>query len=559
MAVSHPHRHPGSAPPIRHDPQWRIAAGATGLVGIAQLAGYAVQLTREPLFAATWLACDDTYYYLQTAWNLVHVGTVSFDGQNATNGVQFLWFWVTALLASVAASKASLLGATLWLCAGLNVACLLPIWLIGRQLGRPLLVVFMAAFWCCATLLHFVSGMENSLSALVFWSVVWQLIRTVDGLRRAALTRHDLLVPFGCLSLLVWTRVDQALFAVVGAASLTVAAVYWHGWTRTTRNALGRGAAIAAIAAIVMFVGFYAMGDTPLPISGRIKMDTYAWSWPYAAELLTRGFDRVLSPLIVIERLVPTGWQTAVKWGAVVPLIALFTLVLRWRGYQRCLGGYGGPLVIGALAVTTLVHTLFLAGLREYAIYGTWYFTPLLVTLAIVSAVTVDGVLHWLGRRPIVRGAIALTLLAGVGWCGWTRYQWFDAGSRHYRESLQYRRIEVARWLKDNLPPDTRIAAWNAGALGYFSDLPLTNLDGLVNSAAYYEDVLRGDETIPGYLAAQGFEFVIDYDIKPDVRAATRSVRVFEVPRDREGRRLELVRLPAQDRALTRGSDTPAR
>ena len=38
------------------------------------------------------LTNDDTYYYLQTAWNARHLGFVTFDGINATNGVQFLWF-----------------------------------------------------------------------------------------------------------------------------------------------------------------------------------------------------------------------------------------------------------------------------------------------------------------------------------------------------------------------------------------------------------------------------------------------------------------------------------
>ena len=38
------------------------------------------------------LTNDDTYYYLQTAWNTARTGICSFDGITPTNGVQMLWF-----------------------------------------------------------------------------------------------------------------------------------------------------------------------------------------------------------------------------------------------------------------------------------------------------------------------------------------------------------------------------------------------------------------------------------------------------------------------------------
>jgi hypothetical protein len=56
-------------------------------------------------FIVTALNTDDTFYYLLTSWNLHRYGMVTFDGLHATNGVQFLWFWILAALAAVTPTK----------------------------------------------------------------------------------------------------------------------------------------------------------------------------------------------------------------------------------------------------------------------------------------------------------------------------------------------------------------------------------------------------------------------------------------------------------------------
>jgi hypothetical protein len=40
----------------------------------------------------------------------------------------------------------------------------------------------------------------------------------------------------------------------------------------------------------------------------------------------------------------------------------------------------------------------------------------------------------------------------------------------------------LGRWLHDHVPPGTRIAAWDIGAIGYESDLPLLDLFGLTDA-----------------------------------------------------------------------------
>src|SRR4030095_1515374 len=70
-------------------------------------------LVRGVEYIAASLTIDDTYYYLQTAWNTRQLGFVTFDGLHPTNGVQFLWFVIILLLAMVAHTKTVLLFATM--------------------------------------------------------------------------------------------------------------------------------------------------------------------------------------------------------------------------------------------------------------------------------------------------------------------------------------------------------------------------------------------------------------------------------------------------------------
>ena len=96
-------------------------------LAIAQLLLQASLLSNGVEYAASSLTNDDSYYYLQTAWNAKGLGFVTFDGINRTNGVQLLWFWIVFLLSAVSRTKADLLYASLGSCFALNVLCYVAI------------------------------------------------------------------------------------------------------------------------------------------------------------------------------------------------------------------------------------------------------------------------------------------------------------------------------------------------------------------------------------------------------------------------------------------------
>ena len=65
---------------------FRQAAFIIAILAIVQFIIQVSLLTKGMEYAAVSLIVDDTYYYLQTAWNAKMLGFVTFDGLHATNG-----------------------------------------------------------------------------------------------------------------------------------------------------------------------------------------------------------------------------------------------------------------------------------------------------------------------------------------------------------------------------------------------------------------------------------------------------------------------------------------
>jgi hypothetical protein len=53
--------------------------------------------------------------------------------------------------------------------------------------------------------------------------------------------------------------------------------------------------------------------------------------------------------------------------------------------------------------------------------------------------------------------------------------------------SIQEANRDMGSWISANLPEDAVLGSWDAGVVGYFTDQPVMNLDGVVNSFEYVE------------------------------------------------------------------------
>jgi hypothetical protein len=65
----------------------------------------------------------------------------------------------------------------------------------------------------------------------------------------------------------------------------------------------------------------------------------------------------------------------------------------------------------------------------------------------------------------------------------------------------------AAQWMRENLPRDATVGAWNAGMIGYLSERRVVNLDGLVNSWGFYLD---GRHDLCRYWRGAGVTHLVD-------------------------------------------------
>jgi len=516
------------------------------LVALTQLVLQLWQIARGEAFRATALACDDTFYYLQTAWNLRHLGSVTFDGLHPTNGVQFLWFWVTAGLAYLVSTKAALLTVTLVVCAGLNALCCVPMLRLARRLNQPALAVLLALAWAFVTARFYLSGMENSLHAFILWCLVAELVAVLQRLtarpvRRPALERVTLL-----LVLLVWIRVDQALYAVVLGGLLGLLTLVRAGWS-AARGTLVRSAVVAGLGAVILLAGFEAMGGTWLPVSALIKSGYLGWGTAAGQEALLRGLEQAFPLSVLAAWRLPAAWVAPLT-AVLAALVTFVGLVVVHRGAaEGNAAARGFAVALVALVILAAVHTAYLAGLGDFAVYGRWYFSPLFVTGTLLTGLALHGVSGWVAARmpawPVAQrvalgGAAALLAL-----CAGLRQSWTFASDARYARSLAFARYELAQWVAQNVEPSARCAAWSAGVLGYYSERTVINLDGLVNGADYYATVLKGRERLTDYLRNENVRFVIDYVFTDEVRAATEAVTLARSYGGKAGQELEVRKL----------------
>jgi hypothetical protein len=136
-----------------------------------------------------------------------------------------------------------------------------------------------------------------------------------------------------------------------------------------------------------------------------------------------------------------------------------------------------------------------------------WYFAPLaLYGLALLLNGAADLVEAAAADGPrsarAVPAIVLVPLVAGFIVLGG---QFVDPGLRGIQEANR----DAGRWISAELPDDAVVASWDAGVLGAFTDQPVVNLDGVVNSSEFADAMAagRGSE----FLRAEGVTHVANH------------------------------------------------
>ena len=463
-------------------------------------------------YAAVSLIIDDTYYYLQTAWNTKMLGFVTFDGLHATNGVQLLWFVIIFLLGLFAKTKAALLLTTLAVSFLLNGLCFLVILKIGAILKQPVLALLMASLWALQSLPFriYTMGMENSLHALVFWCVIWQSVEFLIRIERK--DRLNFLGLTVVLILNAWTRLDSALLSAVlftfcvGALAYT----YRHSlksFLQSHGNAIAGATFLAGFGLLVQLTAFRLMGDSFLPISAIVKTSSAGRVSDIEpvdklAEVMILGMPSILQgrfPTFILVLLGISG----------ILLVILARVTIRNHSNQiRAFLNLWSCLLVGEI----IYHVYVALSGTEYTPYFIWYRSPSFIFWILTGAVLV---LFAFQRIELVRQPHKILKYApvGISLLIFAVAIYMFARSISFTSKLYAARYDAALWIAENSPPDTVFASWNAGQLGFFSNRTFINLDGLINNIDYYERVLRGPVPLADYLVENKVDYVVDYSI----------------------------------------------
>ena len=467
-------------------------------------------LARGVEYAAASLSIDDTYYYLQTAWNTKQLGFVTFDGIHTTNGVQLSWFVIILLLAMLAKSKVLLLLSTLAVGFLLNGLCYLVIIKIASILKQPLLALFMASLWALQSLPFriYSMGMENSLHALLFWCVIWQGLEFLIRIQKKE--RPNFWGLTVVLILLVWTRLDSALLAVilftfcVGMLAITYRQNSGLFLQRHSKVIAG-SSLLAGIGLIAQLTAFRLMSDSFLPVSALIKTSgsdqgSTIGALEKVVEVFILGMPSILQGRFSTPLLVLLGISA-------ILLVILARAPIRNQSEEiRAFLNLWFCLLAGELIYYIFIT---LSG-AEYRPYFIWYRSPSFIfwimtgslIMLFTIAQTYLQIRHysWIKWSPIYI-SLGISIIA----------VYMFARTINFTSKLYVARYNAALWIAENSPPDTVFASWNAGQLGFFSNRTFINLDGLINNVDYYERVLRGSTSLTDYLSENKVDFIVDY------------------------------------------------
>jgi hypothetical protein len=390
---------------------------------------------------------DDGYFYASIAYHAGVDGAFSFDGIHRTDGFHMLWGYVLAggsfLLSMVTHSRN----------AHLYLACVISIGVIAvvaDRFGHHYRdKVLLLGLGLSGTLL-----METPLLALL----VLSMVLGQRSLHRAAKSGW---APYVLLPMAITaTRVDATVISAVWAICLALA----HR---------GRLAVLVAIG--IVLGGLVHLG---------LNLYT-AGEWISVAAVLKT--ERSLSSL-ARGNLWPTNYLGR---NLLLVLLLITSSLAVWR-QMRTTGDRQWLFAWLAMASFTVPH--FFATMRP------WYFVPgYLGCTALLIAIRDAG-------SPSAVRAARTGLVAG--WIGLAAFLFIEvrAGMRYANETQAIRDFltDVRRIVPEGEPI---YQVDGSGYIGFFSERPIVNGDGLVNTHRYAERMKAGQ--LAGYLDEEGISFII--------------------------------------------------
>jgi 4-amino-4-deoxy-L-arabinose transferase-like glycosyltransferase len=495
-------------------------APAVGLVslGLALRTAMAWQAAKT---LATKVLPDDAFYYLLTADRIASGHNITFDGFTLSNGYHPLWlfFLVPVYLLP---GRSLPLHVALTASALMDVAAAVMVASAVKRLtdnSRAALAALALYLFLPQNIFASVNGVESSLTELLLAAL---LLSLVTAIRRPPHTRTRLYALIALLGgLMSLARTDSIV--VVGAI-MVILGLHESG-PRRWRVPLGVGVGSAVVAAPWLLWNLVVFGSA-VPVGAQsttyLLRQWFLAAHPGAGFLDQLGHGLSFTRYTFLERL-PDLYSPGRPFViAALGALCFLTVYLAIFADESMLAKARRQLVVAGLPVVAVIAILVVNSAIRWSVRE-WYFAwgvPAAVLLGGVAAALVDDAavqaMSAAARRTgglltSGQGMGVVLVLYGVA-AVLTAVVFAHRASDTWRSGYFFQRdpLRAAAWLRANTPPDARVASFNAGAIGYFSERTIINIDGVVNPDAYH--ALR-EHRLLGYLRDVGVTYVADYDV----------------------------------------------
>jgi hypothetical protein len=363
-----------------------------------------------------------------------------------------------------------------------------------------------------------VSGLEGALYALLLVYTGWYYSANFYSVCKPVSLSQRLYLGF-LLGLTFLARTEAGGFVFIVLINLVL-----HQFRqRKVRHLLDLCPVVLACAILVVpyLVWNHLQYGHPVPLSGRVKAF-------YATQKRSALAEQGIAPLLhgLLQEWKSTdpiyeGLEIAAKVVraflsklglpvGITPVLIFVSVAFTLWYLRKPLFEKGAQLrpftpLIAFAGATFVFYNVYLFGQQRH-----WYFIPHMLLACMSIALLLDGLFERVKAlaRPSPRWSFSIlvclfSLATFAGWLIRLRV------SPSYGGTTYPHRYDVAQWLVQHTTENARIGVWNAGVVGYFSGRPVINLDGLVNSPAYFQNIKT--QTVTDFLEQEGVTFVTDY------------------------------------------------
>lgn len=417
---------------------------------------------------------DDSFFYLQVAHNIVAGHGSTFNNITTTNGYHPLWMGICIALAFIADNDKLIL---LHLVIIFQAILTLLISYIFYKISNKLSI---RNFCVSIPILagYFLSignyGSEAHINGLMHFIAILFIIKN-ESLN----IKTSLLLGL-VLALIFLARLDNVFFIAM--------ILLYYGFINVNKKANLKYIIVAGFVGIIMVLPYFLFNYINwghiVPISGAIK-----------SIFPKMTFD--LNSLGVFGQVV--------TFAVLVCYLMLFKLKLKSETKNLLL----------ILSLSSLISSLYVVIFTDHHTNWAWYYVSGVITILFFLPLILDKIESKLSlgiKFQFVTFVIALILMIFSISRSWSEY--FNPEARGFNpfqfKSINNCRwsISVGKWLKENLPADSRILIYEwPGMIAYFSDMKIVPIDGLMNDFAFQNDLIKYG--IEEYIKLKNLEYFI--------------------------------------------------